>query len=159
MSTFEYCHPTSHLAEWSRPESELWHEEEDQRKLAEETFAELVEEFRAARAQQTLTASEQPEFIAKLHEHAERWGAETKHISSPSLTMEHPSYQAVLGMAQDDKKQVIRFLLSDMQKNERPWFWALSYLTGDNPIKREDAGQLDKMIESWVRWSKKEGIF
>jgi len=66
----------------------------------------------------------------------------------------HPSYQAILGMAQDDKQEIIRLMLRDLQENRTPWFWALSYLTQDNPIQRSEVGKLDKMIKAWVHWGK-----
>jgi hypothetical protein len=66
--------------------------------------------------------------------------------------MMHPSYQAIMGMASDNRDEVIDLMLRDMQQNRREWFWALSYLTHENPIERKDAGRLDKMIKAWVRW-------
>ena len=83
---------------------------------------------------------------------ADKWARETQHLSSPSQMMAHPSYQAILGMAQENKREIIRLLLLDLQKNRRKWFWALSYLTQDNPITPSDAGRIDKMISAWVNW-------
>jgi hypothetical protein len=68
--------------------------------------------------------------------------------------MMHPSYQAILGMG--DK--VVPLLLRDLQNKRRPWFWALSYLTTENPINPSDAGKIDKMIAAWVRWGKAKGL-
>lgn len=76
------------------------------------------------------------------------------HMSSPMQRMEHQSFQAILGLARDNKDEVVRLLIRDMAENNREWFWALSYLTGENPINRKDAGKLDKMIASWQKWAK-----
>jgi hypothetical protein len=46
----------------------------------------------------------------------------------------------------------VALLIRDMQQNERPWFWALSYLTKENPISHSDSGKMKKMIASWVKW-------
>ena len=94
----------------------------------------------------------------RFHEQASRWSEETAHLSSPAQAMQHPSYQAILGLALDDRNEVIRLMVRDLQENRRPWFWALSYLTQENPIERRDVGKLDRMIRAWVRWGVAKGI-
>lgn len=83
-----------------------------------------------------------------------KWESETEHISSPNKRMMHPSYQAILGMGKD----VIPLLLRDLRDNRRAWFSALSYLTTENPINREDAGKMDRMIDAWVNWGRSRGL-
>jgi hypothetical protein len=85
---------------------------------------------------------------------ADKWARETQHLSSPTQMMAHPSYQAILGMAMENKREIIRLLLLDLQRNRSKWFWALSYLTQDNPITPSDAGKMDKMISAWVNWGR-----
>ena len=94
----------------------------------------------------------------RFREQADKWAQETQHLSSPTQRMAHPSYQAILGMAQENKRAVIQLLLLDLQQRRRAWFWALSYLTQANPIGPRDAGKMDKMIKAWVEWGKAEGI-
>lgn len=91
-------------------------------------------------------------------EHANRWGRETAHLSSPSQIMMHPSYHAVLGMAHDNERELVRLMIYDLSVHRRPWFWALSYLTKENPIRPSDAGKLDNMIKSWVEWGRQKGL-
>ena len=91
-------------------------------------------------------------------QHAERWGRETAHLSSPSQIMMHPSYQAALGMAQDNKDAIVRLMLIDMRDKRRLWFLALSFLTQENPVEASQAGKLDAMILAWVQWGKRKGI-
>jgi hypothetical protein len=91
-------------------------------------------------------------------EQADKWQRETEHLSSPTQIMMHPSYQAVLGMARGNEDEVVRLMIHDLQERRRPWFWALSYLTKDNPIKPSEAGRLDKMIGAWVDWGRRRGI-
>lgn len=88
---------------------------------------------------------------------AEQWDSETAHLSSPVQRFNHPSYIAVLGMAQDHRDEVIALMLRDLQQNRREWFSALSYLTHENPIQRKDSGNLNRMIDAWVRWGKLRG--
>ena len=90
----------------------------------------------------------------QFKEQAEKWQRETEHLSSPTQRVMHPSYQAILGMG----NKVVPILLRDLQQNRRPWFWALSYLTQENPINPKDSGRIDQMIEAWVRWGKEKDM-
>jgi hypothetical protein len=101
------------------------------------------------------------ELDRRLRQQAERWDRETAHLSSPLQRMMHPSYQAILGMSAEsaqNRRQVIRFLLSDLRQNGRDWLLALSYLTHENPINPKDSGKTDKMIRSWVKWGEEQGL-
>ena len=90
----------------------------------------------------------------RFREQADKWERETRHVSSPTQKIMHPSYQAILGMG----REVVPLLLRDLLQNRREWFWALSYITQANPINREDAGKMDKMIAAWVKWGKERGL-
>src|SRR5260370_1968460 len=103
-------------------------------------------------------AANLPTLADRFREQAEKWQNETQHLSSPIQKAAHPSYQAVLGMAAENKQEIIRLLIRDLQQNRRMWFWALSYLTQDNPIKPQDAEKIDKMIDAWTTWGKDKGI-
>jgi hypothetical protein len=94
----------------------------------------------------------------RFREQSDKWAQETQHLSSPTQRMAHPSYEAIMGMAQENKREVIRLLLLDLQVRRRAWFWALSHLTQTNPVSSKDAGKMDKMIEAWVKWGKAEGV-
>jgi hypothetical protein len=88
---------------------------------------------------------------------AEVWAKETAHLSSPQQRFQHPSYTTILEMAKDNRYQVIRLMLEDMQANRREWFWALKALTHENPVDQKDSGYKDKMISAWVRWGRRQG--
>ena len=76
--------------------------------------------------------------------------------------MEHPSYQAIIGMSaesRENKNCVIRFMLRDVKRKRRDWFLALSYLTQHNPITNpKDYGKSSKLAQAWIRWGEKEGF-
>ena len=95
---------------------------------------------------------------ARFSQHADKWEKETENLSSPAQIMMHPSYQAVLGMAQSNKEEIIRLMLVDLRDKRRLWFWALSFLTQDNPVTASQSGKLDAMIAAWVQWGKNKGI-
>ena len=85
---------------------------------------------------------------------ANRWQAETGSLSSVTKRVMHPSYQAIVGMGQD----IVPILLRDLQMTGRDWFWALSAITQENPIARDDAGRVDKMTSAWVAWGRRRRL-
>jgi hypothetical protein len=92
----------------------------------------------------------------RFQEQANKWQRETQHLSSPGQRMMHPSYQAILGMANENRREIINLMINDMEQHRRPWFWALSYLAQDNPVSQADAGKMDKVIKAWVNWGKEQ---
>ena len=114
-------------------------------------FIVFVGKHRGAPAQDVQSAAK-VDLRHRFLDLAQQWSDETGHLSSPSQKMLHPSYQAIMGMAQEHKDEVIDLFIQDMRENRRQWFWALSYLTQANPITPEDAGRIDRMIGAWVRW-------
>jgi hypothetical protein len=143
-----YC-PQIRISDWSEPEpSSDWRT--PSRKNPGPAKLALIDEA-VAKAFMLVRHSALEQ---RFHEQAERWQRETRHLSSPTQKIMHPSYQAVLGMGTD----VVPLMLRDLAQNRTEWFWALSYITKENPIKREDAGKMDKMLIAWVNWGKERGL-
>jgi hypothetical protein len=135
------------------------HVAERRRKVScSRTFAQLLTNEDRTVLSSLKVAADESTLEEKFREQADKWDRETQHLSSPMQMMTHPSYQAILGMAQGHEEELIRFMLRDLRAHRRPWFWALSYFTKENPIKPSDAGKLDKMIRAWVDWGKRRSI-
>ena len=49
---------------------------------------------------------------------------------------------------------MLPFLFQELKTNHGDWFPALTAITGANPIVDADAGNIDKMAESWLAWAK-----
>lgn len=113
--------------------------------LLERGWVEIGSDNPAAAVEETLEQ--------RFLEHAEKWDRETKFLSSTPKKVLHESYQSIIAMGPD----VIPYLLRDLQKTGRSWFWALRYLAHTDPVPPEDQGYLDKMIADWVAWGKREG--
>ena len=144
----EYCHPPSGIAEWAAREPPWVESFELHRRASHES-----EEALRPSKTETQTNSTAHSLSERFLEQAEKWDRETAHLSSPTQMMRHPSYEAILLMGD----AVVPLMIRDLQKNRRPWFGALTYLTGDNPIMRADAGRMDRMIAAWVEWGKAKG--
>lgn len=138
----EEKHPLS-----AREQSAQYINERRRRRL----YAEVASRILAEAQPSALSLEEQ------FGEQAKKWRQETEHLSSPTQMMMHPSYQAILGMAQGHEQEMVDLMLRDLRNNRTPWFWALSYLTKDNPVRRSDVGKLDKMIKAWLDWGKARG--
>ena len=85
---------------------------------------------------------------------AEKWKKETGHLSKVTKRCAHPAYQEVIGMGAG----AIPFILDDLKKSRDDWFWALSAITGENPIAEADAGNIPRMTETWLQWAKVNGF-
>ncbi len=148
-----YC-PQLRPTDWSEHDAD-WDWRESRRPTSDELRKlELIDErVRKALARAQIIVAEHT-LEQRFREQANKWERETRHLSSPTQKMSHPSYQAVLGMG----NEVVPLLLRDLAENRREWFCALSYITQDNPIRREDAGKMDKMIAAWVNWGKERSL-
>ncbi len=90
----------------------------------------------------------------KFNTLVEEWTRDTKFLSSVIEMSIHPAYQKIIGLGSD----VVPFLLRELNKNDDPdhWFWALSAITGENPVALEQQGKLSLMKEAWIQWGKKK---
>lgn len=84
---------------------------------------------------------------------AKTWKKETRmHSALPAIVM-HPAYLDIIGMG----KAVIPFILRELKKSPDHWFTALRAIAKTSPIKPEDAGNLNKMRDAWLKWGKANG--
>src|SRR5438034_1865612 len=81
------------------------------------------------------------------------WTAEMGYLSSYTDIVEHPAFQEIIGMGQ----AVVPLMLRDLQERPRLWVWALPEITGDDPSAQEDAGNIARMSEAWLRWGREKG--
>ena len=85
---------------------------------------------------------------------ASEWKRTRQKTSSSILKMvTHPAYQRIIGKGE----RAIPFLLHEIQREPDHWFWALTAITGEDPVPDEDRGELPAMTRSWVEWGRKRG--
>lgn len=75
-------------------------------------------------------------------------------MSSVSDITSHPTYLEIIEMG----SVVVPLIIRDLVLEDGDWFTALYVITGENPVKPEDAGKLGKMRDAWVDWAKTRGI-
>jgi hypothetical protein len=81
------------------------------------------------------------------------WHRDTDVLSSMSEASSHPAYLEIIHMG----AEVVPFLLRDLQETHSHWFCALRTITGANPLTPAEAGNIPKMVETWLRWAKDNG--
>ena len=107
---------------------------------------ERPEQARLEIARSPVVADTQAEF-ERL---ATKWKRETAHLSSPSAIAEHRAYQAIIGMG----KEVIPFILRDLEDSRAQWFWALRSIARESPVRPEDRGDVRAMTDAWLNWGR-----
>jgi hypothetical protein len=65
-----------------------------------------------------------------------------------------PSYQKIIGMGW----AAVPLMLEDLKNEPRHWFWALRAITDVNPVPPQDAGNVRKMADAWVKWGRQNSI-
>jgi hypothetical protein len=86
----------------------------------------------------------------KFHRLADAWQTAVAHHSSSRIRDNHPAYREIIAMGQE----VVPFLLADLETNCRHWFTALTAIAGADPVPAEDAGDIVKMQQAWLRWGR-----
>lgn len=85
---------------------------------------------------------------------AEQWHDETGHMSSAISFTQHPAYLRIIGMG----PAVVPFILEDLQRTRAHWFTALRLITGANPIRPEDKGNVQRLADAWIAWGRERGL-
>lgn len=89
----------------------------------------------------------------KVFELAATWREERGPFSSIADLVLSPSYQRIIGLG----PKAVPFILLELAQRPDHWFWALSAITGANPIPSESAGSLPAMTSAWIQWGEEQG--
>src|SRR5262245_19195654 len=76
------------------------------------------------------------------------WKRETAYLSAVAKKAMHPAYQHIIGLGEP----AVPFILEELKSDPADWFWALTAITGENPVDASAAGHIDKMAASWLKW-------
>jgi hypothetical protein len=99
-------------------------------------------------------ASSPPETLEQTFRRlAAEWKKAVALQSSSRVRETHPAYQEIIGLG----PAVAPLLLRDLEKNETHWFSALQRITGARPVPEDDAGNVPRMVEAWLRWARENG--
>ena len=103
----------------------------------------------------TLAESARPRTVEeKFQELAQRWKRERGPYSFTRQLAAHPAYQQIIGLGQ----AAVPYILRDLELQPDHWFWALSAITGADPVRPENRGKLRLMASDWLNWGRARGI-
>ncbi len=86
---------------------------------------------------------------------ARKWLEETRYVSSVSDIILHPAYMRIIGMG----RQAVPWILDRLTESSELWFWALSYMTGEDPVTEDLRGNVQAMRQAWLDWGRRNGLF
>lgn len=85
---------------------------------------------------------------------AEEWRDATRFQSSLSQITAHPAYRAIVQLGEE----VVPVLLRELQRRPEPWFAALREITGADPVRPEQRGDMRGMADAWLRWGRTHNL-
>jgi len=77
----------------------------------------------------------------------------TRHLSNTGQISLVFSYQSIIGMG----PAVVPLILAELEREPDHWFWALEAITGENPVNKDDAGDIEASANAWVEWGRQNG--
>jgi len=84
---------------------------------------------------------------------ATQWRKDTAHFSSQTQMANHPAYQQIISLG----PAVLPFIFRELARKRDFWFYALTAITGDDPIAAEDAGKVRRMADAWLAYGRERG--
>ena len=98
-------------------------------------------------------ADEREAHHAAFERLADEWESETILLSSSDQAADHPAHHAIIDMGEP----VVPLILARMRSQGGHWFHALQAITGANPIKPSERGNIPAMQAAWQEWGKLNG--
>lgn len=89
----------------------------------------------------------------KFNNLAATWKHDTQLESSASELLLNDAYQKIIGMGTD----ALPYIFQDLKSEPNHWFWALKSITGYDPLKPRQMGDLDEMTKEWLKWGSSKG--
>lgn len=83
----------------------------------------------------------------------DQWKTDTRYVSTVLEMAMHPAYQQIIGMG----PSAIPLILNQLLRGPDHWFWALTAITGEDPVPESSRGDLDEMTKAWLTWGRERG--
>jgi hypothetical protein len=101
------------------------------------------------------TVSRRAEMLERTFRHlADDWIADTQFQSSLTRITSHPSYQKIVSF----DEEVLPLIFREIAASPRYWFSALRDITGADPVKPHERGDVTAMTAAWLRWAQDHNI-
>ena len=93
------------------------------------------------------------DYIQRFENLSATWKYDTRIFSITNQIVMNNAYQDIIGMGE----KAITLILNDLRKEPNHWFWALQHITGYDPVKLNQRGNIKKMTSAWLEWGAKHG--
>jgi hypothetical protein len=131
-----------------------WYEQLVEKHRAEYTRFEKSFSFHLHALQISLESYQAEALNRELSELVAEWKKTKQRASSSVLKwVMHPAYQRIIGKGKD----AVPFILRELEREPDHWFWALNAITGEDPVKEEDKGDIAAMSRAWIHWGRQSG--
>jgi len=94
-------------------------------------------------------ATDEEKFQALVEEWKSNRGPQS---SASDLSMAF-AYQQIVGMG----GAAVPLILAELEERVDHWFWALSAITGADPVPESGQGIMKEMADAWLQWGVKNG--
>ncbi len=96
----------------------------------------------------------------RFAELADQWEKETIFLSNSDRAAEHPAHMEIISMGEPTVPLILermRETLEGKRETGGHWFHALRDITGANPVKHTERGNVPAMQEAWLEWGERNG--
>jgi hypothetical protein len=90
-----------------------------------------------------------PQIEQRFNQLKKQWKSETVTSSNMTEIVTNQHYQEIIKMGDD----VLPILFKQLIEAPDHYFWALRVITETDPTNPKDAGKLQKMANSWLKWA------
>ena len=84
----------------------------------------------------------------------DEWRRNRGFTSSATEMAMQPAYQRIIGMGPAAAPLILR----ELEQEPDHWFWALKAITGADPARPEDRGDIIAMQRAWLDWGRRRGL-
>jgi len=101
-----------------------------------------------------------PTVFQRFTELADRWHMETVFLSNSDRAAAHPAHQEIIRMGEPVLPLIferMRESLEGTRQLDGHWFRALHDITGANPVKHAQRGNILAMDKAWLEWGARNG--
>ena len=96
----------------------------------------------------------EPALRDRFNKLADQWEIETVLHSNSTMKINHPAHREIISMGEP----VVPLILERMRETGRHWDHALKDITGANPVKWSEWGNIAAIQESWLEWGEANGL-
>ncbi len=90
----------------------------------------------------------------QFEEYKTEWENLTAFSSSITEIVDNNPYRSIIGLGRD----VVPFIIKDLSQTQNHWFYALTKITGKNPIPEAHAGNVELMTKDWLSWANENNV-